>query len=285
MRKGKAAALAAALLLCLLAALLAFQAEPAFEDLEGHGAVVLPVIMYHSILKDPSRQGPYVLSPCQLEKDLQYLQEKGYESVSVAQLLDYVHDPFASLPEKPVLLTFDDGFYNNYVYAFPLLEQYGMKAVISIIGLHSDGVTGLEPLNPTFDHLGWAQMEEMLDSGRVELGNHSYNLHTIDAKRIASTRRRGESLENYKEVFCQDARKTQALFEEHLGWTTPIYAYPYGLISAESLDFLEEMGYSVSFSCAEGLNTLSKGQSLQLLKRYNRPSGIGSERFFSQILP
>ena len=61
------------------------------------------------------------------------LQVKGYTAITVSDLLAYVQDG-ADLPEKPVMITFDDGYYNNYIYAYPLLKQRGMKAVVSIIG-------------------------------------------------------------------------------------------------------------------------------------------------------
>lgn len=253
-------------------------------DRETHGQVELPVIMYHSILKDSSRHGSYVLSPTQLESDLQYLKENGYTAISVSELIAYTSDPFASLPEKPVLLTFDDGFFNNYTYAYPLLQQYDMKAVFSIIGVHTDNAGDALELNPAYDHLSWPYIKEMYLSGRVEFANHSYDLHTIDSNRIASTRKRGESLGNYKQIFCRDALALEKLFEENLGSRSTIYAHPYGLITNESMDFIEDMGYLASFTCTEGINTISKGGSLLGLCRYNRPSGISSQRFFARVL-
>ena len=63
--------------------------------------------MYHSILKDPQRTGDYVISPEQLEKDLIYLQNHGYTTVLLADLIAYVHEG-TPLPDKPIVLTFDD---------------------------------------------------------------------------------------------------------------------------------------------------------------------------------
>lgn len=95
--------------------------------------VTLPIIMYHSILKDGARQGKYVVSPEVLARDLDALRARGCETVTVRDLIAYTRDG-APLPAKPVMLTFDDGYYNNYVYAYPLLRQRGMRAVVSIIG-------------------------------------------------------------------------------------------------------------------------------------------------------
>ena len=117
------------LVLCFAIGLLerADTVQPVF----GEDSVRVPILMYHSILKDSARQGKYVISPAVLAADLDALQVKGYTAITVSDLLAYVQDG-ADLPEKPVMITFDDGYYNNYIYAYPLLKQRGMKAVVSI---------------------------------------------------------------------------------------------------------------------------------------------------------
>ena len=103
-------------------------AEAKVED-----RIDLPIIMYHGLLKEEKRQGQFIISPNLFEQDLRYLQENGYTTVVIADLIAYVQDG-KPLPEKPVMLTFDDGYYNNYLYAFPLLKQYNCKMVLSPIG-------------------------------------------------------------------------------------------------------------------------------------------------------
>lgn len=254
-------------------------------DWEGHGSVQLPVIMYHSILRDPSRWGPYVCSPDQLEQDLVFLQEQGYTAVSCAELLAYIRDPFTVLPPRPILLTFDDGFYNNFYYAYPLLEKYDMKAVFSVVGSYTQAAAPETPLSPMYDHLGYKEMRTLLDSGRVEIGNHSYALHKISPQRTAATKNSVESIAEYKQFFAADTQKATDLLKTNLDLNCEIYAYPYGLVSHESVEVLENMGYTVLFGCVERLNVIQKGRDLPILCRYNRPSGIGSAAFFAKIFP
>lgn len=102
--------------------------------------IEVPIIMYHSILKDSSRSNKYTVTPAVLEEDLKYIKDKGYTTVTIADLISYVYND-TPLPEKPIVLTFDDGHYNNYGYLFPLLEKYDMKAVISIVGSYTDKFT------------------------------------------------------------------------------------------------------------------------------------------------
>ena len=68
---------------------------------------------------------------------MRYLAARGYETITIADLLDYV-DHGTPLPDKPVMLTFDDGYLNNCVYLPPLMEKYGMSAIVSPVGQFSD---------------------------------------------------------------------------------------------------------------------------------------------------
>ena len=78
------------------------------EPHQQENAIELPIIMYHSLLKDSTYHGKYVLSPLQLEADLQYLQKEGYTTVHMADVIDYVTNG-TPLPERPIVLSFDDG--------------------------------------------------------------------------------------------------------------------------------------------------------------------------------
>ena len=139
-------------LLVLLGA--GFALIPTFADNSAEAPVSLPVIMYHSVCeKEPS---PYTVTPRQLESDLSWLSDNGFESVTAEQLISYTRG-VGKLPEKPVLITFDDGFYNNLSLALPLLEKYDMTAVellishmggrfgASLLGTHRDRQPHLRP--------------------------------------------------------------------------------------------------------------------------------------------
>ena len=84
----------------------------------------------YSINSRESRTGDYVITPKAFRKDLEWLRDAGYQTVVVQDLLNYVEEG-VPLPEKPVMITFDDGYYDNYLNAFPILQELQMKAVIS----------------------------------------------------------------------------------------------------------------------------------------------------------
>ena len=136
--------------------------------------VELPIVMYHSMLKDTKLQGQFVIDPAKFEEDLKYLKDNGYTTITASDLIDYVYNN-KELPKKPIMLTFDDGYYNNYLYAYPLLKKYKCKAVISPIVYYSDLYSkSTDAPSPSYSHCTWKQLKEMQNSGCVEIQNHRY---------------------------------------------------------------------------------------------------------------
>lgn len=244
--------------------------------------VSLPVIMYHSLLKDPARQGDYVISPQLFEQDLLYLREHGYTGITMQNLIDYVQDG-TPLPEKPVLLTFDDGYYNNYVYAYPLAKQYEFPIVISPVGALTEKFSETEDENAYYAHLTWDNIREMEDSGLVEFQNHTYNLHTIGARKGAK-KKSGESAEAYQAMLRKDVGEMQRIMKEHLGRTPTTFVYPFGAVSPEALPVLRELGFQATLTCESRTNTITRDpECLFGLGRYLRPAGVSSAVYFAKL--
>ena len=240
----------------------------------------LPVVMYHSVRQEEEYSGKYVITPAQLEADLKYLSENGYTAVSVEELHMFVLGE-GELPSKPVLLTFDDGYYNNYLYVYPLLKQHNAKAVISAVGEFSE-LYSEEPQAAGYSHLSWDQIREMAQSGFVEIGNHSYNMHSADT-RFGVIKKDGEGEAEYISAITEDIEKMQLLLKGNSGIDCVIFAYPFGNYDKAGRECVESMPFICTLSCTEGLNEIKKGDSLQMLRRYNRPSGISSADFFESL--
>lgn len=245
--------------------------------------VKVPIIMYHSILKDSKRQGKYVISPDTFESDLKYLTEQGYTTIVMQDLIDYVHG--GTLPEKPIMLTFDDGYSNNYLYAYPLLQKYGCKMVLSPIVRNVEESTESQDTNPNYAQCSWEQLKEMSDSGLVELQNHSYNMHTNTRGRNGTQKNKGESDEAYKQVFTEDVRRAQEAFQQNIGKQPTTFTYPFGAISNVSVIYLKEMGFQATLTCENKMNYIRREpEALFGLYRFLRPSGSTSEQFFDKVL-
>lgn len=242
-----------------------------------------PVLMYHSILNNNARRGKYVITPSQLENDFKYIYENGYTTITVSDMEAYVYDG-VPLPEKPIMITFDDGYYNNYKYAYPLLKKYGFKAVFSIIGRYADQYSETKDENPNYAHMSWAHLREMSESGVAEIQNHSYDMHSFDGSRKGAKRMQSEPLAAYTDTLTNDIMRLQTAVKEHLGTFPKAYTYPFGFISQESYDILKSLGFICTFSCTEKLACItSEPESLYLIPRFNRPSGISTEDFFKKI--
>lgn len=243
----------------------------------------LPVIMYHSLLMDPARAGKYVLSPQTLEADIVHLQQHGYQPVTLRQAVRYVQSG-GSLPEKPVLLTLDDGYLNNLLYLPDILERTGAPVLVSVVGEYTQRFTDTPDPNPSYGHLTWSDISALVACGRVEIGNHSWAFHAQSPRR-GSMRLDGESAEQYRAALSADALRVQTALAEHCGVTPAVYTYPFGQISDGADAILQDLGFSATLSCYEQVTTLVPGRPETLLSigRYNRPSGLSSRDFFARI--
>ena len=253
------------------------------KELSDNPYVEVPIIMYHGILKDKKYQGKYVISPKTFEKDLQYINDNGYTTIFMTDLINYVYEN-APLPEKPIIITFDDGYYNNYLYAFDLVKKYNWKMVLFPIGSCTDKFSESEDKNANYSHCTWDNLNEMISSGHVEVQNHSYNLHSSSSSNLCSKKRKGESKEAYKKRFTEDLMKMQQKITDNTGFTPNTFTYPFGAKCEYSVELLKEMGFKASLDCEEKINKVSKQpDSLYCLHRFLRPPKTSSEEFFSKL--
>lgn len=274
-RFNRPLALGALALLTLLGALAAITARAAAPE-----GVDLPVVMYHAVLKDEARHGQYVISPAELENDLLYLKKHGYTTIHTKDLIAYTQG--VPLPEKPILITFDDGYYNNYLYAFQLAKKYRCKFVLSPIGRWADFYTETGETNAYYTHATWDQLKEMADSGLVEVQNHSYDLHSTNGP-VGVQRRQGESEAQYKARLSADVAKAQQAIQDHLGQAPTAFVYPFGAVSKSTPQIIKSLGFSATFSCREQFSRVTRDpESLYDLGRFLRPSGVSSQTFFEQ---
>lgn len=244
--------------------------------------VCVPIIMYHNILNSNKKNSKFIITSSQLEEDLKFLKDNSYNTIFIEDLINYVYNN-KPLPEKPIVLTFDDGYYNNYVYAYPMLKEYGFKGVLSVIGYYTDLYSENGEKNENYSHVTWENIKEMSDSGVIELQNHSYNLHSTNQGRNGSKKKKGESKEEYKKILTDDLGKLQNEFEKNLNNKATTYTYPFGSVSEISYDIIKDMGFKASLSCESGMNNISKNpECLYMMKRYLRTPSASVEQILSK---
>lgn len=246
----------------------------------------LPVIMYHHVSNSSRYWGRDGVSVEELERDLQVLRDMGYETVLFSQVLAYLNGD-GTLPEKPVALTFDDGFLNYRDMVVPLLEAYHCCATVAITGAYADTAEERDTDNPNFEYMTWEELSG-LDPKVTEIAYHSYDSHYPNDRvngRVGMKRRWKESDDAYRAYLTDEYQH----FREKMapaGQETMVVAYPFGAYSDITDEVMKELGIRVTLTCETGINLLRVGEtdSLYGLKRINRPHGEDSETFFARSL-
>lgn len=267
-----------------------FAEEDAGDTLQAHPVVAMSeaervdllVLMYHSVRMGP--ESDYSVTPETLRADLTYLRDHGYCAVTPEDLVRYVNDAIP-LPEHPVLITFDDGFYNNLAYALPLLKEYACTAVVNVVGQFTQELAVADSHVPAYSYLTPDDLAVLIASGHITLGNHTTNFHhrgTRNGCQILC----GEDENRYHALLYGDLSQLQNVLTQTLGITPIVFAYPYGFDCAESIPVLHELGFLVTLTCYEHSNTIVQGQpdSLYGLGRFNRAGNCPTETFFARIL-
>lgn len=243
--------------------------------------VRLPIVMYHSVTS--VHPNDYVLSPAAFEADIRYLVENGYHTVFLSEVVAFVHGT-GTLPDKPIVLSFDDGFYNNKVNVLPILRRYNCKACFMVVGEFSTAEIGAKRRSTVYSYLDFDDVREMAASGLAEFGSHTFGLHAVKNGRKGVRRKKNESPEQYRKLLVDDVKKNEQVFRAS-GVTFKSFAYPYGSYSKETPSILRELGYEAVLTCNAGINTIRRGDDTALfaLKRYNRPSKYGTQHFFKTV--
>ena len=245
--------------------------------------VDLPIIMYHSILPYNVSRSKYIVSPKTLENDLAYLQQEHFTTVTMQDVIAYVKDG-TELPSKPILITFDDGYYNNYVYAYPLFKKYNMKMMLSPIAHFSELFSEKDGGHETYSHATWDQLSEMQQSGVVEIENHTYNLHSQKG-RLGAKKLKTENTQEYQVMLRKDLQQAQNLIKEHVGVDMNVFVYPFGAVSPEALPVIRSLGFEATLTCQAKMNVLTHSENCLIgLGRFLRPPGESSAAYFRRIM-
>ena len=244
------------------------------------------VINYHDITAEGQFVPPFdrvAVSQAKLASHLEWLHDNGYHPVSVQDLVD-ARDRGKLLPEKPVVLTFDDGFESFYTRAWPLLKKYHYPSVVAVIGAWIDGksrpdVPGIKPL------MTWPQVKELDRSGLVEIASHTYGLHNaIESNPLGgieaavTTRRydlktgRYESDADYRRRIKDGMQHASDFLKAHLGHRPRVMVWPYGEYNALALAAAKKSGMAITMALADGRNSVTNLQVVDRLIMTDDPA-------------
>lgn len=229
----------------------ALTAEPEAEQTNTE----LYVLMYHDFVEDGKECGEWTTSVSCFREDLQWLVDNGYSFVLPSELVYGM-----PLPQKAVMLTFDDGYVDNYTLAYPILQEFQAKAVISPI---------VAMLDEKYEsYLDWDMCRDMVASGLVEIGSHTFHSHqpSDEFGTYGIQRHPEETQEEYEMRIFTDIKHSIEDLEENIGHPVLLFAYPQGRKDEWVLDFIQGH-FAVTLTTVPGSADISKG--LYSLPRYN----------------
>jgi peptidoglycan/xylan/chitin deacetylase (PgdA/CDA1 family) len=191
----------------------------------------IPVLMYHSINYE---KGNCLRVPKEkFAAEMKWLHDNGYTTLSLDEVYDAVSNN-KKVAEKSVVLTFDDGYKDNYESAFPVIKQYGFKATVFMITSEiGDSQNG---------YLTAAQIKEMDKNGmRVEC-------HTVDHPDLSTL--------SYKRQYSE-LSESKAALEALLGRPVNFIAYPSGMYNSDTIEAAKKAGYKMCFKMKGGIGSIS----------------------------
>ncbi|MDD5432864.1 MAG: polysaccharide deacetylase family protein [Candidatus Omnitrophica bacterium] len=193
---------------------------------------VVPILMYHSVSPQASRKTMLVVSPETFERQIRFLKQHNYKVVPVEKIANLIKNK-EKIPFGTIAITFDDGFKDNYTYAFPVLKKYKIPATIFVI-VNEVG-------RPQGDRVSWDEIKEMQDSGLVVIGSHALGPEPL--VKI-----------NSQEQVRREIFESKRVLEEKLGKKINIFCYPEGMFNPVIRQLVIDAGYLGSVATNPGRN-------------------------------
>ena len=215
-----------AVFLALAAFFFARQPEPgkaagSADSVTGPKVIVLN---YHKV---DSMNHSLSVAPADFDRQMAFLKENGYHTITPHELYMAFTDG-AELPTNPVLITFDDGYSDNYAHAYPILKKYGLKGTIFVI----------TSLMGKPGYLTWGQAAEMEASGVVSIESHTVT--------------HGSLTDLTDEKIHYELTEAKHDIEQRLGKEVEFLAYPTGAYNLHIASLVKEAGYKGAFTVRNG---------------------------------
>lgn len=193
--------------------------------------VKVPILLYHHVTNEPFNGNEIsMISPYDFRLHMTAI-KVNYTPISLRQYYEYVNctDASVTIPDDPIIVTFDDGYLSNYELAFPILKELEIPATIFVVTDTVGEMAGGGKVN--YSHFTWEQAKEMEDSGLIEIQSHTVNhaaLATLDTNQLVL-----------------ELRKSKYDIEKNLGRECDMIAFPYGSYNDAVLSAAERAGYKL----------------------------------------
>ena len=247
-------------------------------------SVTFNVLCYHNILDDPFKDPErYTLSTAELVQHFTWLKEHDYKVISIDDLIKAKAGKY-SLPDKAVLLTFDDGYKSFYTTVYPLLKLFNYPAVLGLVGSWLQLKPGEIALYDGHNYgsnafLSLEEIREIAASGLVEIASHSYDLHHGVISNLqgnllpAAVTRIYDANKHTREDDVQylsrirlDLSKNSDFIQTITGKRPRVMVWPYGRYNFATINIAQSLDMPITLTLDEGLN--STEQTFSQIKRY-----------------
>lgn len=271
----------------LLALLLLLEIADTYRLARSGDGCALPVLMYHHF-DDTSKDGT-VVTPGRFREQMTALREAGYEAVTVPQVIAFVREG-TPLPDKPVLITMDDGYGSNLTVAAPILEETGMRATIFTIGINEGEEYYAHSGEPMWQHrFAFEEAAPWVEKGIIDVQSHTFDMHQLESYgysgRDGVRRMRGESAEDYRRALLDDAAAFRERRGDRVATELLALAYPFGYYDMEADKIMGEAGYQLTVTIDERMNRLRAGDEacLRMLGRFNVTDHTSGEALVDRL--
>lgn len=271
----------------LLALLLLLEIADTYRLARSGDGCALPVLMYHHF-DDTSKDGT-VVTPGRFREQMTALREAGYEAVTVPQVIAFVREG-TPLPDKPVLITMDDGYGSNLTVAAPILEETGMRATIFTIGINEGEEYYAHSGEPMWQHrFAFEEAASWVEKGIIDVQSHTFDMHQLESYgysgRDGVRRMRGESAEDYRRALLDDAAAFRERRGDRVATELLALAYPFGYYDLEADRIMGEAGYQLTVTIDERINRLRTGdeECLRMLGRFNVTDHTSGEALVDRL--
>jgi len=214
----------------------------------------VPVLMYHHV--NPHKGDMVTVTPEVFEGQMEYLYKAGYRTLKTAELISYINGSLV-LSQKAVVVTFDDGWLDNYIYALPAIKKYKINATIFLITNRVENASGnnaaIPSSIPTHEEsksliekgeshkvvLNWNLIKEMSDTGLIEFYSHTKShakCNSLSEKELA-----------------EELKESREIIEKRLGIPCPYFCWPYGKYNGLAVTSAKEAGYKAIFTTNHGV--------------------------------
>lgn len=276
--------------------------EPIASGTNQQNISSVSVIMYHNFVSEEDIASgvefeEYSLKPEDFEKDLVWLRDNGYVTITSKDLIEYLEGK-KSLPAKAVIISIDDGSYGVYKNAWPLLKKYNMKADFNVIGTQIDETwenlsAGGTRLGDAAPYCTWEELTKMSESGEINVCSHTYGMHVYDKEnRVGMSMMENETDEEFAEAVKKDYELSVSCIEGWTGKSPETVAYPYSKrSSASDRIILANTGYKVLMAGDGARGTVGNyfvdgcdfENQLALMSRPCRMDGTPIEYYLNRI--